>query len=87
MVDGLLSSGLFQLHYCGIAICIMINMLNTSKINSCLHWKMLHYIFPYHSLCPLVTNLDNDSVFITFRVVSMMNRDFILAVIDKSENV
>lgn len=87
MVDGLLSSGLFQLHYCGITIWIMINMLNTSKINSCLHWKMPHYIFPYHSLCPLVIDLDNDRVLITFRVVSMMNRYFILVVISKAENV
>jgi len=70
MVDGLLSSNLFQLHYCGIAIWIMINMLNISKINSCLHGKMLHYIFPYHSLCPLVTDLDNDRVLIAFRIVS-----------------
>lgn len=87
MVDGLLSSGLFQLHYCGIAIWIVINILNTSKINSCLHWKMLHYIFPYHSLCPLVMDLDNDRVLITFRIVSMMNRDLVLVVISKAENV
>lgn len=87
MVDGLLSSGLFQLHYCGIAIWIMINMLNISKTNSCLHWKTLHYIFSYHSLCPLAMDLDNGRVWITFRIVSMMNRDFIPAVISKAENV
>lgn len=86
MVDGLLSSGPFQLHYCGIAIWIMINMLDTSKNNSCVHWKMLHYISPYHSLCPLATNLDNDRVLITFRIVSTMNSDFIL-VESKAENV
>lgn len=86
MVDGLLSSGLFQLHYCGIAIWIMINMLNTSKTNSCLHWKMQHGTFPYDSPCPLVTDLDNDRVLIAFRIVSMINRDFILVVTSKAEN-
>lgn len=48
---------------------------------------MLHYIFPYHSLCPLVMDLDNDRILITFRIVSMMNRDFILVVISKAENI
>lgn len=87
MVDGLLSLGLFQLHYCGIAIWIMINMLNTSKVNSCLHWKIQHYIFLYHCLCPLLMDLDNDRVLIDFRIVYMINRDFILVVISKGENV
>lgn len=48
---------------------------------------MQHYIFPYHSLCPLVMDLENDRVLIAFRVISMINRDFMLVVISNAENV
>lgn len=48
---------------------------------------MQHYIFPYHSLCPLVMDLDNDSILTAFRIVSTINKDFIPVVISKTENV
>lgn len=48
---------------------------------------MQYYVFLYHSLSPLVMDLENDRVLIAFRLISMINKDFILVVISKVENV